>query len=181
MLNLNNSKIFLIIFLVTFLILINLNCLSFGNNMKLEIGSKAPDFHLTDQYGKTHSLSDYKGSFVALYFYPKDNTPGCTQEACSIRDSYQELKDNNIVVLGINNDSLNSHKSFSDKFSLQFPLLSDTDKSITKAYGANRLLFSLPKRKTFIIDPNGNIFKIIDKVNTKTHAQDILNLIKTMS
>ncbi len=100
-------------------------------------GTRAPAFTALDQFETKHTLSQYKGSFVLLYFYPKDNTPGCTKEACAIRDSWQDFRDNKIIVLGVSADSTQSHASFAEKFSLPFPLLSDPDKKILHAYEEN--------------------------------------------
>jgi peroxiredoxin Q/BCP len=136
----------------------------------LRVGSAAPLFTAQDQCGKVHSLSSYQGKWVLLYFYPKDNTPGCTTEACNFRDSYALLSQK-VTILGVSADSLASHTAFTKKYSLPFPLLIDTDKSIITHYEAGGFL---PKRVSFIIDPKGIIAKIYPKVDPKAHATEIL-------
>ena len=144
-------------------------------------GSMAPEFSLKDQDGKTHTLKDFAGNWLVVYFYPKDDTPGCTKEACSFRDSFTELLKNNIKVVGISKDSVTSHKKFADKYSLTFPLLADEDKSVQKAYGAwgaktfMGRTFEGTLRQTFLIDPQGVIRKIYPKVVPLDHASQILN------
>ena len=148
----------------------------------LKEGQKAPLFEGTDQDGKTIKLSDYKGKKVVLYFYPKDNTPGCTAEACNLRDNFSELKKKGFVILGVSPDSEKSHQGFIRKYSLPFPLLSDPEKKILNLYGAygEKMMYGKPVtgvlRSTFIIDENGNIEKIISKVNTAAHTEQILKL-----
>lgn len=139
--------------------------------MKLTTGTPAPNFSALDQEGQTHSLKDYAGTWLLLYFYPKDFTPGCTTEACSLRDNFAELQ-KRVTVVGISEDSVASHKKFAKKYSLPFTLLADEDKRMTKAYGADGLLFA--RRVSFLIDPDGNIRKIYDKVKPEQHAADIL-------
>ncbi len=147
----------------------------------LKIGSQAPDFALQDQTGRMRTLQDFKGNWLVVYFYPKDDTPGCTKEACSFRDSFTELLKNNIKVVGISKDSVTSHKKFADKYSLTFPLLADEDKSVQKAYGAwgektfMGRTFEGTLRQTFLIDPQGVIRKIYPKVVPLDHAGQILN------
>jgi peroxiredoxin Q/BCP len=144
--------------------------------MSLSVGTKAPDFTVKDTNGNTVSLSDYAGKTVVLYFYPKDDTPGCTKEACSFRDSYTEYQGKDIAVFGVSMDDEVSHKAFTDKFSLPFPLLADTNGAITKAYDVeaemNGTRYS--KRVTYVIDGKGSIAKVYTSVNTETHASDIL-------
>lgn len=145
---------------------------------------KATNFTLSDQEGKTHSLSDYKGKFVVLYFYPKDMTPGCTKEACDFRDNTQEFAKLNAVVLGISRDSLKSHQKFSEKYKLNFPILADEDKSVCKAYGVLKEKSMFGKkymgivRTTFLIDPDGNIIKKWDKVKVLGHNEEVLKELK---
>jgi peroxiredoxin Q/BCP len=139
---------------------------------KLLLNQTAPNFVALDQNGQTHTLEQYQGSWVLLYFYPKDNTPGCTKEACSFRDAYVELK-KKLVLLGVSADSQASHQKFAQKFSLPFPLLVDDKKKIIQAYGADGLI--MPKRVSFLINPQGKIFKIYEKVAVSEHAQQILN------
>lgn len=147
---------------------------------KLETGVRAPDFSFTDSDGNTRQLSDYLGKKVILYFYPKDNTPGCTAEACSLRDEYVELRELGYEVIGVSADSGKSHAGFRAKFELPFQLVADTDKQILMAYGVWGEKKFMGKtymginRVTFIIDENGLITRIIEKVNTKNHAKQIL-------
>ncbi|HSC25372.1 MAG TPA: peroxiredoxin [Candidatus Babeliales bacterium] len=164
-------KILLLLILVFF---ISLQCIY--STTSLKIGDKAPDFALIDQQGETIKLTDFKGKRVALYFYPKDDTPGCRQQACSIRDGFELLKKNGIVVLGLSKGSMVSKQKFIEKQHLPFPLLIATNNTL-KAYGVNTGLFQLylPKRWTFLIDENGIIIAIIKDVDTKNHAQQILN------
>lgn len=140
--------------------------------MALTAGTIAPDFTVKDTNGNTVKLSDFKGKTVVLYFYPKDDTPGCTAEAQSFRDSYDEYKGKDMVVLGVSMDDEASHKAFTEKFGLPFQLLADVDGEITKAYDVYG--GSYAQRVTYIIDSEGKISQVIDKVNTATHAQDIL-------
>lgn len=139
---------------------------------------KAADFSLVDQHEKTWSLHDLAGKWVVLYFYPRDDTPGCTVEACSFRDKLVELQDKGVVVLGVSKDSVASHKKFAEKFHLNFPLLSDETKETCKAYGAwsEKQFMGRPgvARKTFLINPEGEIVKEYEKVNPLDHAGLIL-------
>ena len=140
----------------------------------------APDFTLPDQTGAMHSLADYHGRWLVLYFYPKDDTPGCTIEACSFRDSLTELTARGAAVIGISKDSVKSHKKFANKFSLTFPLLSDQSTEIIKAYGAwgtKKFMgreFEGIQRNTYLINPEGEIVKTYEKVNPKEHTKEIL-------
>lgn len=149
---------------------------------KLSVGDKAPDFTATDQDGKKISLHDYKGSKVVLYFYPKDDTPGCTMEACNLRDNIDPLSKAGYVVLGVSGDDEASHKAFQQKYNLPFSLVADTDKSINKNYGVwvekerDGNKYWGTARTTFLIDEKGIITEIIDKVDTKQHAGQILKL-----
>ncbi len=140
--------------------------------MSLAVGTIAPKFTTKDDQGDTVSLSDFKGKVVVLYFYPKDDTPGCTKEAQSFRDNYQEYQDKDMVVLGVSTDDETSHKDFKKKYGLPFQLLADTDGSLCKAYDVDGGGYA--KRVTYIIDTQGKIIYADDKVNTGTHAQDIL-------
>lgn len=140
--------------------------------MSLAVGTKAPDFQTKDTHGNQVQLSDYAGKTVILYFYPKDDTPGCTKEACSFRDSYADYQGKDIVVLGVSTDDEASHQQFTSKFNLPFPLLADVDGSITKAYDVDGGGYA--KRVTYVIDGNGVITKVYDSVKTDTHATDIL-------
>lgn len=146
-------------------------------------GQKAPDFKSKDQNGKDISLSDFSGKDVILYFYPKDNTPGCTAEACSFRDNYQSLLKQGFEVVGVSVDDEKSHQKFISKFDLPFPLIADTEKEIVEKYGVwvEKNMYGKKymgiARKTFIIDKNGLIKKIIDKVDTKNASGQILDLL----
>lgn len=144
--------------------------------MPLSVGDKAPVFTAKDTHGTTVSLSDYAGKNVVLYFYPKDDTPGCTKEACSFRDNYSEYQGKNIAVFGVSADDEVSHQKFTEKFNLPFPLLADVDGSIIKAYDVERGGYATPiaSRVTYVIDGSGVISHVYTTVNTETHARDIL-------
>lgn len=148
--------------------------------MSLEVGKKAPDFEVKDQNGKMVKLSDFKGKKVVLYFYPKDNTPGCTAQACNLRDNYEALQKAGYVVLGVSSDSEKSHQKFIEKQNLPFTLLADEDLKVHEAYGTwvEKSMYGRKymgtARTTFIIDENGNLSEIIEKVNTKEHTNQIL-------
>jgi len=145
----------------------------------LTLGDKAPQIKATDQNGNSFDLSALKGSKVVLYFYPKDDTPGCTAEACNLRDNYSGLLDKGYKVVGVSPDNLKSHLKFSEKFELPFPLIPDPEKTIINAYGVWGPKKFLGKsyegviRTTFIIDENGIIERIIEKVDTKNHSDQI--------
>jgi peroxiredoxin Q/BCP len=147
---------------------------------QLKPGDKAPDFQAVDQDEKPISLADYKGKKLVLYFYPKDNTPGCTDEACSLRDGYRDLINAGYDVVGVSADTSKSHKGFAAKHSLPFRLLADPDKKVIQAYGAwgEKKMYGKSYegiiRTSFVISQDGRIEKIIDKVNTKDHANQIL-------
>ena len=147
---------------------------------KLVIGNKAPDFTGKDQDGKQITLSSYKGKKVILYFYPKDQTPGCTQEACNLRDNIGVLSEEGYEVLGVSTDDVASHKEFQEKYNLPFSLIADVDKSINQKYGVwiekerDGKKYWGTARVTFIIDEHGTITNIIDKVDTREHASQIL-------
>jgi peroxiredoxin Q/BCP len=143
---------------------------------ELHIGDKAPEFSLLNQDGEIVHLADFKGKKVALYFYPKDSTPGCTQEACSLRDSFDLLREAGITILGLSKGSIKSKQNFIKKQHLTFPLLIATEATL-KDYGVNTglLRLYLPKRWTFLIDENGIIVGIIKNVDTKNHALQIIN------
>lgn len=143
-----------------------------GNDTTLAVGDAAPDFTLLDEQGKTHTLSDYRGQKVVVYFYPKDDTPGCTKEACNFRDHFVEFNNRNIKILGISYDSAESHRRFKEKFDLPFTLLSDEDKKVAELYGSAGLF--VPKRVTFLIDEEGRIVHIYEKVDVTTHGEEIL-------
>ena len=146
----------------------------------LKEGDKAPDFSVRDTDGNEVKLSDFRGRNVVLYFYPKDDTPGCTKQACSIRDSYSEFEERGIKVLGVSLDDQASHRKFADKYELPFTLLSDTDHAVADAYGVygerefmGRKYMGVD-RKTFLIDEQGRIKKVFDKVNVEEHADEVL-------
>lgn len=142
---------------------------------------KAPHFSLLDQDGVVHSLQDYKDKWVVLYFYPKDDTPGCTKEACSFRDASEVLKEKGAIILGVSKDSVKSHKKFAEKFHLTFPLLSDESTEIIKAYNAWGVKKFMGKtfegihRNTILITPKGEIAKEYKGVNPLTHVSEILH------
>lgn len=148
--------------------------------MAVEVGQKAPDFESKDQDGNTVKLSDYRGKKVVLYFYPKDNTPGCTAQACDLRDNYEALQKAGYEVIGISSDSGKSHQKFIQKFDLPFTLLADEDKSVHEKFGTwvEKSMYGKTymgtARTTFIIDENGIIAEIIDKVKTKEHTNQII-------
>jgi peroxiredoxin Q/BCP len=139
-------------------------------------GDAAPDFELKDQDGEIHAIEDYRGKWVALYFYPKDGTPGCTTEACEFRDNIFAFRNKDCQILGVSLDDEASHKEFSEKHGLPFPLLADTDGSTAEAYGVkSRMLgFAVAKRQTFLIDPDGNVARHYEDVDPDTHSQEIL-------
>lgn len=148
--------------------------------MKLKHNDNAPSFTLLDQNEQEHSLKDYKGKWVLVYFYPKDDTPGCTKEACGIRDNYSTFKKTKITVIGISKDSAGKHKKFADKYDLPFTLLADTDTTVCQAYGVwgkkkfmGREYMGI-NRMSFLIDPKGKIAKIYEKVKPEEHAEEIL-------
>ena len=151
--------------------------------VNIEEGQKAPDFELLDQEGRKVALSDFKGKKLILYFYPRDDTPGCTIEACSFRDNIKKIKDKNIEVIGISNDNQLSHEKFSKKFSLNFRLLCDTGKKVSKGYGVYEKKNFMGNeymgitRSTFLIDENGKIQKIFYKVNPGKHIDEIFEVI----
>lgn len=144
--------------------------------MTPQINELAPDFTAPDQSGQLHKLSDYRGQKVLLYFYPKDDTPGCVKEACSVRDNFQTLKDRGVMVLGVSADSQQSHQRFVAKYQLPFTLLSDEAKTVINLYGADGV--TLPKRISYLIDEEGKIVKVYNPVQAATHAEDVLKDIK---
>jgi thioredoxin-dependent peroxiredoxin len=152
--------------------------------MELKIGQRAPDFNVMNNKGENVKLSDLKGKKVVLYFYPKDDTPGCTTEACAFRDGIDQIKKRGAVVLGVSADSVDSHKKFIDKFDLNFPLLADTDKKMVEAYGTWKEKSMYGKkymgieRTTFIIDEQGKISHIFPKVKVNEHYEEVLQALK---
>lgn len=151
---------------------------------KLKQGQKAPEFALNDTNGNKVNLADFKGKKVILYFYPKDDTPGCTIQACDFRDNIEKLKKLNAVVLGVSNDDETSHKKFTDKFKLNFTLLCDTNKAVSKSYGVYELKNFMGKkyhgitRSTYIIDENGVIEKTFYSVNPKKSIDEVFDAFK---
>tara|TARA_B100000029_G_scaffold55781_3_gene50592 strand:+ start:7949 stop:8413 length:465 start_codon:yes stop_codon:yes gene_type:complete len=149
--------------------------------MILREGDKAPDFNLKDTLGNIVTLNEFLGKKIVIYFYPKDDTPGCTIEACEIRDSYSIFKENNVVVLGVSADSIESHQNFTDKFNLPFPLLADVNKSMCADYDVliDKIVHGHTvkgiSRITFLIDESGTIKKIWNPVDPNGHAEEILN------
>ncbi len=146
------------------------------------VGSTAPAFHLQDQNGDWHDLSDYRGQWLAIYFYPKDDTPGCTTEACNFRDNIYAFKAIDATVVGISVDDVASHKKFSDKYKLPFTLLADENEEAAKAYGVLRdyKLLTLASRQSFLVDPEGKIAKHYADVNPDEHTAEVLADIKSM-
>lgn len=141
-----------------------------------EVGERAPDFSLVDQNGKLHTLSDHAGHWLVLYFYPKDDTPGCTREACSFRDGHARLQATGAAVLGVSVDTSESHGRFAEKLQLTFPLLADTDGSMARRYGVlmDWKAYKLAKRTTFLISPAGEIKRVYAHVDPDRHADQIL-------
>ena len=147
------------------------------------VGSRAPEFELADQTGQLHSLEDYRDQWVVLYFYPKDDTPGCTTEACEFRDNIFAFRDLNAQILGVSLDDVESHRDFAEAHSLPFPLLADVDGLAADAYGVKtRMLgMTVAKRQTFIIAPDGNIAKHYEKVKPAEHSEQVLEDLRTLS
>ena len=148
--------------------------------MILTEGNKAPEFELKDSQGKTHTLADFAGQTVVIYFYPKDDTPGCTKEACSFRDSYKDFRDAGIEIIGISPDTEKSHQKFQQKYELPFILLSDPDHAVCEKYGVWGLKKNYGReyegvfRTTFIIDPQGVIKRVFKNVKPSDHSQEVL-------
>jgi thioredoxin-dependent peroxiredoxin len=147
------------------------------------VGAAAPEFKLQDQTGKEHQLKDYRGKWVVLYFYPRDNTPGCTSQACELRDNIFAFREAGAQILGVSVDDVESHKKFSEKHKLPFPILADSTKQTTKTYGVLKSYLGtieLAKRDTFLIDPQGKIVKHYAGVDPKGHSERVLNDIKAL-
>ncbi|MDW8052203.1 MAG: thioredoxin-dependent thiol peroxidase [Armatimonadota bacterium] len=147
-------------------------------------GAPAPDFSLPDQHGNLVRLSDFRGRWVVVYFYPKDMTPGCTQEACSFRDLYEDYQQEGIVVLGISADDVESHRKFAEKYGLPFPLLADTEHKVSEAYGAwgkkhlyGKLFWGV-ERITYVIAPDGTVYHVFTRVKPASHGDEVLTLIR---
>lgn len=141
-----------------------------------EVGKPAPDFNLPDQDGKLHTLQEYRGKWLVLYFYPKDDTPGCTQEACAFRDDLNQISELGAQVVGVSVDDTDSHAEFAKKYHLPFPLLADKTTRTADSYGAlmNLFLIKVARRYTFLIDPQGNIGKVYLSVETSRHSKQII-------
>ena len=168
---------------VTLLVLITMSLFSlFAKAEELEAGVAAPGFVLSDQYRKVHSLIDYQGQWLVLYFYPKDDTPGCTREACNFRDDIVQIRELNAEVFGISVDNAESHAKFAEKHGLPFALLSDADGDVAKEYGALMSLgpLKIAKRHSFIIDPEGKVAKVYRKVNPDKHSEEIIADLTTL-
>ena len=154
--------------------------------MKIKEKQTAPDFSTTDQDGKIHTLSDYRGKWVLIYFYPKDDTPGCTKEACAIGELWPDFKKLKLQVFGVSVQNQKSHKKFAEKYNLPFTLLVDEDKKIVKKYGvwAKKKFMGREYmgvlRMSFLIDPKGKIAKIYDTVKPETHAEEVLEYVKKL-
>ena len=155
--------------------------------LKNLLNKKAPAFSAPDQNGKVHKLSDYVGKWVLIYFYPKDDTSGCTAQACSIRDELPNFKKLKAVVLGISVDSVTSHKKFVDKYGLPFTLLSDEDKKIVNKYGVlgEKSMYGRKymgtNRTSFLVDPKGKVVKVYEKVKPEKHSEEVLRDLKELS
>ncbi|WP_114491593.1 thioredoxin-dependent thiol peroxidase [Candidatus Ulvibacter alkanivorans] len=147
----------------------------------LKAGDTVPNFTVTDQDGNKVSLSDYKGQKLVVFFYPRANTPGCTAEACNLRDNYKELQEEGYALLGVSADTERKQKNFQDKYDFPFPLLADTEKEVINAFGVwgpKKFMgreYDGIHRKTFLVDESGKVERVIDKVKTKDHAAQILN------
>jgi thioredoxin-dependent peroxiredoxin len=147
----------------------------------IQPNNPAPDFELLDQDSTPHRLSHYRGSWVLLYFYPQDDTSGCTVEACSVRDSYQTLQSRGVVVFGVSVDSVSSHKLFDTKYSLKFILLSDENKTVSKAYGVLKDTGDKAQRISFLINPLGVVVKVYSEINPENHINEVLRNLASFS
>jgi len=150
---------------------------------QIVVGQPAPEFELPDQDGQLHSLEDYRDRWIVLYFYPKDETPGCTTEACAFRDDIFAYRELNAQILGVSLDDVESHKRFAEHHNLPFPLLADSDGTAAEAYGVKTKLAgrTVAKRQSVIIDPSGNVAKHDEKVNPDTHSAEILADLKLLT
>ena len=148
-----------------------------------EVGKPAPDFNLPDQNGKLHTLREYRGKWLVLYFYPKDDTPGCTQEACAFRDDLSRITELGAQVVGVSVDDTDSHAEFAKKYHLPFPLLADKTTETAARYGAlmDLWLIKFARRYTFLIDPQGNISKVYLSVETSRHSKQIIDDLKKLT
>lgn len=148
-----------------------------------EVGAAAPDFELPDQDGQLHSLEDYRDSWVVLYFYPKDETPGCTTEACEFRDNIFAYRRLNAQILGVSLDDVESHAAFAENHGLPFPLLADTEGTVADAYGVKTRMMgmTIAKRQTFLIDPEGKVARHYEKVDPDSHSGEVIADLETLS
>jgi peroxiredoxin Q/BCP len=148
-----------------------------------EVGKPAPDFNLPDQHGKQHTLQEYRGKWLVLYFYPKDDTPGCTQEACAFRDDLKQISELGAQVVGVSVDDTGSHAEFAKKYRLPFPLLADKSGETAERYGAllDLWLVRFARRYTFLIDPQGNISKVYLSVETSRHSKQIIDDLRRLT
>jgi peroxiredoxin Q/BCP len=147
----------------------------------VQVGASAPDFRLQDQNGKWHTLAEHRGKWIALYFYPKDQTPGCTKEACAFRDNIFAFEKMGALVLGVSVDDVKSHDEFSRKYKLPFPILADPDATVTRQYGVlrNLAIMKFARRESFLIDPEGKLVKHYESVDPEKHSAEILAELKT--
>jgi len=164
------------LFAVTILATLFVSGSSLQADQAPEVGKEAPGFNLQDQNGEWHDLEDYRGSWLAIYFYPKDDTPGCTTEACNFRDNIYAFKAIGVSVVGISVDDVESHKEFSGKYKLPFTILADEEGETAQAYGVLRdwKLIQIASRQSFLVDPDGVIVKHYEDVNPDTHTQEVL-------
>jgi peroxiredoxin Q/BCP len=148
-----------------------------------EVGKPAPDFNLPDQNGRLHTLNDFRGKWLVLYFYPKDDTPGCTQEACAFRDDLHQIVELGAQVVGVSVDDTSSHAEFAKKYNLPFPLLADKTTETAARYGAlmNLIFMKVARRYTFLIDPQGNVGKVYLSVETSRHSKQIIDDLKILT
>jgi peroxiredoxin Q/BCP len=164
------------LFAVTILATLFVSGSSLQADQAPEVGKEAPGFNLQDQNGEWHDLEDYRGSWLAIYFYPKDDTPGCTTEACNFRDNIYAFKAIGVSVVGISVDDVESHKEFSGKYKLPFTILADEEGETAQAYGVLRdwKLIQIASRQSFLVDPDGVIVKHYEEVDPDTHTQEVL-------
>ena len=150
---------------------------------EINTGQTAPNFNLQDQNGNWHSLDNYKGQWVVLFFYPKDQTPGCTTEACNFRDNIFEFQKLNAQILGVSLDDIESHQAFSEKYSLPYPILADVNKECATEYGVlgKFMMMTIAKRQSFLINPEGKIVKHYKKVDPDTHTQEVIIDLKQLT
>ncbi|MBN2103252.1 peroxiredoxin [bacterium] len=149
-----------------------------AGNSQVVTGKAAPDFTLKDQQNKEYTLSDYHGQWILIYFYPKDDTPGCTAEACAFRDRYEAFQTAELKVFGISIDHLESHRQFAEKYNLPFSILADTTGEVTRVYGVKHPVLNMAKRQSFLIDPEGIIRKIYKNVTPAHHPEEIISDLK---